>query len=191
VHIIIQEKPIILTTLVRREMLNANGFFSLQNELLKEEMRLESIDVKFMDGELSSEDHQRMKSNITKRRDRINTKLESQNTSVGQKLEHAFNVIRNMPDILSSGQVEHKIQLLGTMLPEKIEFHGENYRNNSFNKILDQIFQNTNELQNEKTEDQDQNSLSSVSVPRTGLFYEPFFRDLELIWRVELKIISL
>ena len=35
-----------------------------------------------------------------------------------------------MPDILSSGRVEHKIQLLGSMFPEKIEFDGEKYRIN-------------------------------------------------------------
>lgn len=85
---------------------------TVQIELLKEKERLESIDTKYMDGDLSSEDYQRMKSNITKRRDKTNTKLESlnpQNTSIGQKLEHAFNVIRNMDKILSSGRVEHKI----------------------------------------------------------------------------------
>ena len=145
---------------------------TLQTELLKEEERLESIDVKFVDDELSSEDYQRMKSNITKRRNRTNTKMESlnpQNTSVGQKLDHAFNVIRNMPEILSSGRVEHKIQLLGSMFPEKIEFDGEKYRTNSYNKVLEWIFQYTNELQIKKTEDQDKKSLSSVSVPGAGI----------------------
>ena len=119
--------------------------------------------------------------------DKTNTKLESlnpRNTSIGQKLEHAFNVIRNMPEILTSGRVEHKVQLLGSMFPEKIQFDGEKYRTNSYNKVLEWIFQNTNELQNKKTEDQDQKSLSSVSVPRTGLFYEPFLKDLDLIWKI-------
>jgi len=79
--------------------------------------------------------------------------------------------------------------------------------------------ENTSELQNQKTEDQDKKSLSSVSVPGagtelvsyrlpyqfhvakkserenflrfvylvppTGRFYEPFLKDLELIWRIE------
>ena len=44
----------------------------------------------------------------------------------------------------------------------------EKYQTNSYNKVLEWIFQNTNELQNKKTEDQDQKSLSSVSVHRTG-----------------------
>jgi len=69
------------------------------------------------------------------------------------------------------------------MFPEKIHFDGENYRTNPYNK--------TNDLQNKKTEDQDKKSLSSVSVPPTGLFSEPFLRDLKLICRVDLKIISL
>ena len=106
-----------------------------------------------MDGKLCSEDYQRMKSNITKRRDKTNTKLESldpRNTSVGQKLEHALNVIRNMPEILSSGRLEHKIQLPGSMFPEKIEFDGEKYRTNSYNKVLEWIFQNTKELEKKR-----------------------------------------
>ena len=76
------------------------------------------------------------------------------------------------------------------MFPEKIQFDGEKYRTNSYNKVLEWIFQNNNELEKEKTEDKDQKSLSSVSVPRTGLFYEPFLKDLELIWLVDSKISS-
>jgi SAM-dependent methyltransferase len=65
--------------------------------------------------------------------------------------------------------VEHKIQLLGSIFLEKIEFDGEKYRTNSCNKVLEWIFQNTNELQNKKTEEQDQKPLSSVSVQKTGI----------------------
>jgi len=60
-----------------------------------------------------------------------------------------------------------------------------------YNKVLDWIFENTKELQNKKPEEQDQKSLSSGSVPPTEQFSEPFLRDLDLIWRVEMKIISL
>ena len=58
------------------------------------------------------------------------------------------------------------------MFPEKIHFDGENYR--------------TNDLQIKKTEEQDQKSLSSVYVPGAGLFSEPFLRDLELIYLVDI-----
>jgi hypothetical protein len=33
------------------------------------------------------------------------------------------------------------------MFPQIIQFYGEKYRTNSYNKFLDWIFQNTNELQ--------------------------------------------
>ena len=74
-----------------------------------------------------------------------------------------------MPEILSSGKVENKILLLGSMFPEKIEFDGEEYPSNSYNKVLEWMFQNTNELQNKKTEEKDKKSLSSVSVPGAGI----------------------
>ena len=74
------------------------------------------------------------------------------------------------------------------MFPEKILFDGENYRTTSYNKVLDWIFQNTNELQKEKTEGADKKSVSSVSVPLTELFSEPFMKDLDLLWRVDYMI---
>ncbi len=74
-----------------------------------------------------------------------------------------------MEEILSSGKVENKILLLGSMFPEKIEFDGEEYPGNSYNKVLEWIFQNTNELQNKKTEEQVNKPVSSVSVPGAGI----------------------
>ena len=70
-----------------------------------------------------------------------------------------------MDVILSTGKAEHKIQLIGSMFPEKIQFDGENYRTNSYNKVLEYIFQETNVLKGEKKEETDEKSVSSVSVP--------------------------
>jgi hypothetical protein len=67
----------------------------------------------------------------------------------------------------------------------KILFDGEKYRTNSFNKVLDWIFQNINELQKEKTEGSDKKPIPSASVRLTELFSEPFMRDLDLIWLVD------
>ncbi len=55
------------------------------------------------------------------------------------------------------------------MFPEKIEFDGTNYRTNSFNKILEIIYHETNRLQrNIKAESLDFPS-NSASVPRAGV----------------------
>jgi site-specific DNA recombinase len=144
----------------------------LQSELLVEDGRLESIDTKLMDGDINPEDHQRMKCSIEVRRENINTKLASfgpQNVDIEKKLSHAINVIRNMDEILSTASVEHKILLIGSMFPEKIHFDGENYQTDSYNKVLDWIFQNTNDLQDKKKEETDKKPVSSVSVPGAGI----------------------
>jgi len=46
---------------------------------------------------------------------------------------------------------------------------------------------NNNELEQKKPEDRDKNSLSSGSVPGAVLFSEPFLKDLDLIWHVDIS----
>lgn len=41
---------------------------------------------------------------------------------------------------MRNGSVEMKIKVLSSMFPEKIEFDGEKYRTNSYNKVLDLIY---------------------------------------------------
>jgi site-specific DNA recombinase len=85
-----------------------------------------------------------------------------------------------MDEIISIGKVEQKILLIGSMFPEKMLFDGEKYRTTSYNKVLDWIFQNTNELQKEKTEGSDEKPVSSVSVPGAGL--EPILSHLTSLY---------
>lgn len=42
--------------------------------------------------------------------------------------------------------VEVKVKLIGSMFSEKIEFDEKNYRTKNYNKVLDLIYQQTNEL---------------------------------------------
>lgn len=52
------------------------------------------------------------------------------------------------------------------MFPEKIEFDGEKYRTNSYNKVLDLIYQQTNELRGDEKEKGERQKSFSNSVPR-------------------------
>ena len=144
----------------------------LKNDLTTEENRLVSIDTNFMDGKISGEDYMRMKASIDERKFNINSRLtllQPGNSDLENKFDYAIDVIRNMDVILSTGKTEHKIQLIGSMFPEKIHFDGENYRTNSYNKVLEYIFQETNVLKGEKKEETDEKSVSSVSVPGAGI----------------------
>ena len=46
--------------------------------------------------------------------------------------------------------MDTKRELIGVMFPEKFDFDGKSYRTNSYNKVLDLIYQQTNELRGQK-----------------------------------------
>ena len=54
------------------------------------------------------------------------------------------------------------------MFPQKIEFDGNKYRTNEYNKVLDLIYQQTR-LRVGKKENGESFSTFSVSVPRPGI----------------------
>ena len=64
---------------------------------------------------------------------------------------YAISLIDNMDSFILDAPVALKIKLLGSMFPEKIEFDGKKYRTKNHNKVLDFIYQQTNELQNFET----------------------------------------
>lgn len=62
-----------------------------------------------------------------------------------------------------------KIKLISSMFPEKIKFDGKTYRTNSYNKVLDLIYQQTNELRGVEKKNGESISTFSASVPRPEL----------------------
>ena len=99
--------------------------------------------------------------------------MESLNrANIEPKLDYAINLISNLGEFFRNGLTETKTQLLGSMFPEKIEFDGKKYRTKSYNKVLDLIYEQTNELRGEaaKKEGEKRTSpqLSTQSRGRTG-----------------------
>ena len=78
------------------------------------------------------------------------SKLELLKTPKGADLEpqfdYAISLINNMDSHIRDGALDIKRELIGVMFPEKFEFDGETYRTNSYNKVLDLIYLQTNEL---------------------------------------------
>ena len=81
--------------------------------------------------------------------------------------------------------VDPKIKLISSMFPEKIEFDGKTYRTNSYNKVLDLIYQQTNELRGVEKKNGESFSTFSASVPLSVLFSNQFLHDLNLIWELK------
>ncbi len=136
---------------------------ALQNELSIIQKRIDIIEDKYLDGELTKEQYNRMLERYTK-----------EASTIQQQVEMRENPNRGI-----------KIKLISSMFPEKIEFDGKTYRTtNSYNKVLDLIYQQTNELRGVEKKSGESFSTFSASVPLTVLFSSQFLHDLDLIWEL-------
>ena len=89
-----------------------------------------------------------------------------------------MSLINNLSHVIKEGLLDTKRELIGVMFPEKFEFDGETYRTNSYNKVLDLIYLQTNELRGQKKEDSSDFSEKSFQVPPQGL--EPWTPTLRV-----------
>mgnify|MGYP000809254499 CR=1 FL=1 len=123
---------------------------ALQNELSIIQKRIDSIEDKYLDGKLTKKQYNRMLERYTK-----------EASTIQQQVEMRENPNRRI-----------KIKLISSMFPEKIEFDGKTYRTNSYNKVLDLIYQQTNKLRGgEEKKSGESFSTFSASVPRPGISY--------------------
>lgn len=88
--------------------------------------------------------------------------------NIEPKQSYSISLINNIDIYIRDAPVRINIKLISSMFPEKIEFGGKTYRTNSYNKILDLIYQQTNELRGEKRKSGESFSTFSASVPRPG-----------------------
>ena len=92
--------------------------------------------------------------------------------NIEPKLDYAMSLINNMDKYIRDAPVEVKIKLIGSIFDGKIEFDGKSYRTNSYNKVLDLIYQQTSELKGGKKENREADcstpQFSTRSRDRTG-----------------------
>ena len=67
---------------------------------------------------------------------------------VDVKFDFALNLLSNMDKVLTTAPLKDKINILGSMFPEKIEFDGEKHRTDSV------IFKDTSQLYSKKRKSQ-------------------------------------
>ena len=90
-------------------------------------------------------------------------------SNIEPKLDYSINLINNIDSYIRDAPVGIKIKLISSMFPEKIEFDGKTYRTNSYNKVLDLIYQQTNELRGvEKKNGERVFQLSPLQYPDPG-----------------------
>ena len=104
--------------------------------------------------------------------------------NIEPKLDYAILLINNIDKYIRDAPLETKIKLIGSIFEDKIEFDGEKYRTNSYNKVLDLIFQQTNELRGDKEEKGERFSSFSHSVPRPGTAHRNHKKIKEFIFLI-------
>ena len=146
---------------------------ALQNELSTVQKRINSIEDKYLDGDLTKEEYNRMLERYTKEASAMQQQIEMREnpnrSNIEPKLNYSINLINNIDSYIRNASVGVKIKLISSMFPEKIEFDGKTYRTNSYNKVLDLIYQQTNELRGVEKKSGESFSTFSASVPRPGV----------------------
>lgn len=144
-------------------------------EALKEELnatvkRMDSVQDKYIDGDIDKATYNRLMERYSHEAESVKQRIElaenKNSAKVEPKMGYAISLIDNIDRFILDAPVSLKIKLLGSMFPEKIEFDGKKYRTKNYNKVLDFIYQQTNELRCGKKENGESFSTFSVSVPR-------------------------
>jgi site-specific DNA recombinase len=147
----------------------ANAILKKRNEAEK----IKNVDNDYADGKLNPENYNRIidgiQSEIKKLNDEIYRLTTLNEKKVDVKFDYAVNLLSNMDLILTSAPLVDKINVLGSMFTDKIEFDGKKHRTNSYNKVLDVIFKDTSQLRTQKKEESVVNSESSSLVPGAGI----------------------
>ena len=161
---------------------------ALQNELSTVQKRINSIEDKYLDGDLTKEEYNRMLERYTKEASTIQQQVEMREnpnrSNIEPKLNYSINLINNIDSYIRNASVGVKIKLISSMFPEKIEFDGKTYRTNSYNKVLDLIYQQTNELRRVEKKSGESFSTFSASVPRAGTSHRNHRKTKEFIFLI-------
>ena len=123
----------------------------------------------------------RYQKEVDSREFRIQTLKYTYRTKIKDDLEYAISLINNIENLISDAPTMIKIRLIGSIFPEKLEYDGKSYRTTRMNKLLEMIYQQTNELRKPKKEKTERKLVSFSSVPGNELFSNQFFADLSTL----------
>ena len=124
-------------------------------DLSKVKGRLQKLEDMYMDGEITKDAFNNMQERYNKEINNLQTQIElmknPNRSKIEPKLRYSMLLINNIDNYMRDAKTEVKCKLLSSMFPEKITFDGNSYRTNSYNSVLDLIYEQTNELREFKT----------------------------------------
>lgn len=148
---------------------------SHEDEILKIKARINNLEDKYLDGEIDRDTYynakERYNKDISKLEEKIDILENPNRANIEPKLTYSIDLKNNMDYHIIHDRVEVKCKLISSVFHEKIVFDGKTYRTNSYNKVLDLIYQQTNELRGTKIKNGESFSTFSASVPRADVGY--------------------
>ena len=146
-----------------------NEIKKLRNELTEIERKIDQIDDRYLDGRMCDEDYHRMlnrqKTNKQKIQDRIDILKTPNCTKIEPQLKYAISLIDNIDTFFSMAPTEAKIKILCSIFSGKVEFDGEFFRTEEFNRVLTLIYQTDSLLEENKKGEISNFSENSTLVP--------------------------
>jgi hypothetical protein len=146
---------------------------SLNSDLSKVKSRLQKLEDMYMDGEINKDAFNNMQQRYNREIDNLQNQIElyknPNRSKIEPKLRYSILLINNIDSYMKDAKTEVKCKLLSSMFPEKITYDGKSYRTNSYNSVLDLIYQQTNELRGGKNKNGESFNTFSASVPRPEL----------------------
>ena len=141
----------------------------LRKEDQEIEERMNKIEDMYLDRELSKEEFDRMINRQRRQKQMIQDKVQllraPNRTKIEPQLRFAINLIDNIDRFFQVASAEEKIMVLSSIFSGKLEFDGENFRTQNFNSVLGLIYQQSNELGENKKAESPKNFEKSVLVP--------------------------
>ena len=111
----------------------------LNDELVKQQQRLNNLQELLLDKKLEAEDYAMLKSKIEKDMRRLKTELSAQTqikSTYEQYLEKGISFINNVGKLYEQGTVSQKQKIAGSIFPENFSFSENKFRTTRINQAL-------------------------------------------------------
>lgn len=129
---------------------------AVRKKLKEKRKQIEDAEDMMISDKAHADRYSRILERYEKEARELETRIELLETgnrgNIEPKLDYAMSLINNMDKYIRDAPIEVKLKLIGSIFDGKIEFDGKSYRTNSYNKVLDLIYEQTNELRGVKTQ---------------------------------------
>lgn len=148
-----------------------NDMKQLTKKLAEYEAKLDSLTMKYVEGDLDKEIYNRLKTKLSDEANDLKTEIEfipSTDKNIERYLEFGLSLLTNLNEFYFQANAVVKRKILGSILSENLVFETNKYRTIKFTEAINLIFNYNKGLQEVVNKKGDPISKVSYSVAGTG-----------------------